>query len=84
MKKIVNWLYGISLAVLLIDWCVLGLKLLDGDYDNSVEIWIAAVCWALALFCALYKAFSRKCPHCRKLRMSGGAYCSHCGKQIDF
>lgn len=82
MKKIMLWLFTISFIVFIIDWGVVGLKLLNGDYDILVGAYIGAACLVVIFVCAIYKAFSDKCPHCGKLRMSNGEYCSYCGKKI--
>lgn len=83
MKKIMSWLFAISLIVFVIDWGLIGLKLLDGDYDITVGAYIGIACIIVIFVCALYKMLTNKCPHCGKVRMSNGEYCSYCGKKIE-
>ncbi|MBE5767157.1 MAG: hypothetical protein E7335_08355 [Clostridiales bacterium] len=83
MKKFMAWLFVVVLVVFVIDWGVIGMQLLDNNYDNiTIGAYIALVCWVILMVCALYRLFNSKCPHCGKLRMSRGEYCSYCGKKI--
>jgi hypothetical protein len=83
MRKAMMWLFVITLIVFVIDWGVVGVKLLDGDYDITTGAYIGYVCWIVMIVCCLYRIFSRKCPHCGKLRTTGGSYCPYCGRKID-
>ena len=83
MKKIMYWLYAISIIAFIIDWGVVGLKLLNGDYDIVVGAYIGLGCIIVIIVCGLYKIFSGKCPYCGKLRTSNGEYCSYCGKKVN-
>ena len=47
------------------------------------EAWIGAVCLAVCLVCAVGRLLGSKCPHCGKLRLTGGASCAPCGKRIE-
>lgn len=82
-EKMIPWIYFITIIVFVIDWAVMGLKIFTNDYDILVEAYIGCVCFIILLVCAVYKIFSNKCPYCGKLRLSGGDYCSYCGKKID-
>lgn len=82
MKRIMSWIFVISIIIFILDWGVVGLKLLNGDYDITVGAYIGLVCVLIILLCAVYKIFSDKCPYCGKVRMSNGEYCSYCGKKI--
>lgn len=82
MKRIMSWIFVISIIIFILDWGVVGLKLLNGDYDITVGAYIGLVCVLIILVCAVYKIFSDKCPYCGKVRMSNGEYCSYCGKKI--
>ena len=82
MKKIRTWVLVITFIIFLIDWGVMGLKLYDGDYNITIEAYIGLVCWVVVLVCIVSKIFTDKCPHCGKLRLSNGKYCSYCGKEI--
>ena len=83
MKKIAPWIFLVSLIVFVISWGVVGLQIMDGDSDITIGASIALICLVLMLSCSLYRAFTRRCPHCHKLRQTGGAYCSYCGQKID-
>lgn len=83
MKKVISWAYTVSIIVLIIDWAVMGLKIFTNDYDILVEAYIGCACFGILMVCSFYRIFSNKCPHCGKLRVSGGEYCSYCGKKID-
>ena len=49
MRKIANWALAIAFIIFLIDWGVMGLKLLDHDYNIIVEAYIGFVCWVVIL-----------------------------------
>ena len=82
MKKLWPWLIGLSILTLVFSWGLAGVKLLDGDYGITVEMWITMVSWVVLLAAILIKKFQNKCPHCGRLRLTGGEYCSYCGKKI--
>lgn len=81
MKKIIPWIFGISLLVFAIDWAVMGMKIFSGDYRIAIEAYLGLVCIVLMGLCGIYKLFSRKCPHCGRLKRSDGPYCPYCGKK---
>ena len=72
-----------ALFVFAVDWGVMGIKLSMGDYDVAIEAYLGLACMAFMLVGILVRAFSDKCPHCGKLRLSRGKYCSCCGKEIE-
>ncbi len=82
MRKIVNWSLVISFIIFLIDWGVLGLKLLNGDYDIMIEAHIGLICFIVVFGCIFIRSFTNRCPHCGRLRLTNGKYCSYCGKEI--
>lgn len=83
MKKIATRALVISFIIFFIDWTIMGLKLLDNDYNITVEAYIGLVCWIIIFISILCRALTDKCPHCGKIRLTKGAYCSFCGKKID-
>ena len=83
MKKIATWGLVIAFIIFVIDWGIIGLKLLDGNYDITTGAYIGAICWGVILVCIVCRAFSNKCPHCGKLKQTSGKYCSYCGKEIN-
>ena len=82
MRKVANWLLGIFFAIFLIDWGIMGIKLLDNDYNITVEAHIGLVCFIVIIFSVLLRSFTDRCPHCGKIRLTKGPYCSYCGKEI--
>ncbi len=82
MEKITTWAVAIAFIVFVIDWGVMGVKLLNGNYEIITEAYIGAACWGVMLVSAVYKVFTNKCPHCGKVMLTNGKYCPHCGKKI--
>ena len=83
MKKTMFTIFIVALIIFVIDWGVMGVKLLDHNYEVMTETYIGLLCWIIMIGCALYKSFSNKCLHCGKLRLINGDYCSYCGKKIQ-
>ena len=81
MKKAATWAFIIAFITLFIDWAILGIKLLDGNYDVIAEAYIGAVCIAIIFICILIK-HTGKCPHCGKIITSDGRYCPYCGEKL--
>lgn len=46
MKKIAAWGLAAALVLFILDWGVLGVKLLGGSYDVLPEAYIGAICLA--------------------------------------
>ncbi len=82
MKKAVTWGLAISYIILFIAMGVMGIKIFDGNYDIVAEGCVALIFLLISCGCNIYRAFSNRCPHCGKIRLSNGKYCSHCGKEI--
>ena len=82
MKKAVTWVLVMSYIILFIAMGVMGIKIFDGNYDVEAEGYIALIFLLIGCACNVYRAFSNRCPHCGKLRLSNGKFCSHCGKEI--
>ncbi len=82
MKKVCIWLSIISSIVLLATLGVVGVKILDNNYNFTVEI-IITIVFGLILFGTIfYKLISNRCPHCGKINDSlTDKFCSHCGKE---
>ena len=85
MKKVCIWLAVISAIVLLITLGVVGVKLLDGNYDTNVEVIITGVSLVIFLFSVVrYKFIVNRCPHCGKVNdtlLEKSKFCPHCGKE---
>lgn len=58
MKKVSNWALAIASIIFLIDWGVMGLKLLDNDYNVTVEAYIGFVCWVVILVGIFIRCFT--------------------------
>ena len=82
MKKAVTWGLAISYIILFIAMGVMGIKIFDGNYDIVAEGCVALIFLLISCVCNIYRAFSNRYPHCGKIRLSNGKYCSHCGKEI--
>ena len=82
MKKVATWIHWIACGINLIVLIIIGIKLLDGNYDFLVEAYISAAAFLIIFVCSLIRVFGSKCPHCGKTIMDNGEYCSHCGKKI--
>lgn len=83
MKKIAAWLAAVSVIVFVIDWTVIGLKILDGHSDITIGAYIGLISIVIFLVCILSIKGTNRCPHCGKVRQSFGKYCPYCGKEIN-
>ena len=86
MKKVCIWVAIISAIVLLITWGIVGVKLLDNNYDFMVEVYITGA-FAVILLGSIvcYKFIVNRCPHCGKVNdtlLGKSKFCPHCGKEI--
>lgn len=82
MKKTATCVLWIAFVITIIAHAIIGIKLLDGDYEFTVEAYIGAAGFFTIFVCSLIRALGNKCPHCGKTIMDNGEYCSHCGKKI--
>lgn len=83
MKRVATKVLWVAFGVTLIAEAVIGVKLLDGNYDFLIEAYIAAAGFFTIFICSLLRAFGNKCPNCGKTMLDHGEYCSYCGKKID-
>ena len=66
MKKIAIWLAVISIIVFVIAWGVIGVKILDNDYEFMTEAYIgygSLVVFFISIICV---PLINRCPHCKK------------------
>ena len=86
MKKVCVWLAIISAIVLLITFCVVGVKLLDGNYDTTAEVIITGISFVIFLGSVVcYKFIGSRCPYCGKVNdtlLGKSKFCPHCGKEL--
>jgi len=84
MKKAAVVIAVLSILAFVIVWGVLGLNIMNNDYEAVSPLTYAGIaCLALFLISVLVLRWgSWKCPHCGKLRMTNGRFCSYCGKEI--
>ena len=86
MKKVCVWLAVISAIVLFITLGVVGVKLLDGNYDTTAEVIITGISFVIFLSSVVcYKFIGSRCPYCRKVNdtlLGKSKFCPHCGKEI--
>ena len=86
MKKVCVCLAIISAIVLLITFCVVGVKLLDGNYDTIVEAYITGASLIICLGSIVgYKLIGSRCPHCGRINdtlLGKSRFCPHCGKEL--
>ena len=83
LKKIAIWSAVISGFAFVIVWAVLGLNIMDGNYDSvSPLAYIGLGCLIVLLISIIaLRWHSWKCPHCGKPHWTNGPYCSYCGKK---
>ena len=86
MKKGCVCLAIISAIVLLITLGVVGVKLLDGNYDTTAEVIITGISFVIFLGSVVcYKFIGSRCSHCGKVNdtlLGKSKFCPHCGKEI--
>ncbi|NLG05918.1 MAG: zinc ribbon domain-containing protein [Clostridia bacterium] len=82
MKRVATWILWFAFVITMIAHAIIGIKLLDNNYEFIVEAYIGAAGFFTMFVCILIKAFGNKCPHCGKMLRDNGEYCSHCGKKI--
>ena len=58
LRKIANWSLVIAFIVFLIDWGVMGLKLLDNDYNIIVEAYIGLGCFIIITVSVFVRCFT--------------------------
>ncbi len=84
MKRVIRFIQFIAIAAALLTAIVLGIEIftrMNSDYIIT-EAYIIGSCLAVNVACAIYRLFSCKCPHCRKIKLTNGKYCPYCGKEV--
>ena len=83
MKKVTKWIAAISIIIFVIDWIIMGLKLLDNNYIITIEAYIGLITLIVFFVCIMYIKLTNRCSHCGKTNQSFGKYCPFCGKEIN-
>ena len=83
LRKVANWALAIFFVIAIIDWGVMGIKLLDNNYNITVEAHIGLICYIVIIVCILIRSFTDRCPYYGKIRVTKGSYCSYCGQKIE-
>ena len=83
MKKIAKIAAAISIAIFIIDWLYLGLKLLDNDYNITLQAYIGLASLIIYTLSILYIKFTNRCPKCKKMIPNVGKYCPYCGNETS-
>lgn len=82
MKRILFGIWITAVIVFFIDWGVVGLSLLTGDYEVKTGIYIGLVCMILIFVGVFCKLFHTRCPDCGKFLLFDESYCDSCKKEI--
>ena len=82
MKKAAIILAVISVVVFLVAWGIIGLQLLDGDYEITAGAYTALAALIAFMVCAIYIKSTLRCPHCGSRLLTRSNYCPHCGKDL--
>ncbi len=83
MKRIATWLAVISITIFIIAWGIIGLKILDNNYEFITEAYIAYGSFAIFFASLICLRITNRCPHCGRIKTSFGKYCPYCGKEIN-
>ncbi len=83
MRKTAKWLAVISIVVFVIDWSIIGLKILDNNYLITAEGYIGLVSFVVFFVCVSYVKLTDRCPDCGRIKLSFGKYCPYCGKETN-
>lgn len=83
MRKYIIGLSVISVFIFVIAWGLMGLKLLDGNYDITVPAYIGVISLILFFISFLYLKCTCRCQRCGKIIQPSFSYCPHCGSKIE-
>ncbi len=82
VRKILFLIYIIAITVFAVDWTVIGILLLRGNYEITAGAYVGLVCLIIMFAYLIYRVLSNRCPYCKKYTPSDGRYCPHCGREI--
>ncbi len=83
MRRILLGIWIVAVVVFFIDWGIVGLSLLTGNYEVQAGIYVGLVCMILIFMGVFYKLFVNRCPYCGKFLFFDETYCSSCKKEIQ-
>ena len=84
MKRALFWIWIISIVAFAVDWVIVGLSLLSGNYDITAGAYIGLGCLVVMAPTGIaYKLLNNACPHCGKIMPFRSRYCSYCGKELQ-
>jgi len=81
-KKVLTRILILVFIALIIDLGIIGFKIFNYDYDVITEGYIGMVLFPILFVCGVFKLFTERCPHCRKIQVTNGKYCPYCGKEL--
>ena len=61
MKKVTVWIMVFSVLTFLISWGVVGVKIMNGDYDFAIEAYIALGAMLIYFGCSICRAVGNRC-----------------------
>lgn len=82
MKKIAIWTAVISIIIFIITWGVIGVKILNNEFEFMTEAYIAYGSLAIFFASLIYVRCTYRCQHCGKQKMFFWKYCPYCGNEI--
>ena len=59
MKKYWKMAVIVAVCVFVIDWMIMGIKLIDNDHNILLEAYVAGGCWLIVMSNAVYTAIYR-------------------------
>ena len=83
MKKFAKWLAALAILVFVIDWGVVGVKLMNGDYNITAGLYVGWIAIGIFFACILYIRVAQRCKYCGKRISFYGKYCPYCGKEQE-
>lgn len=83
MKKVAIWTAVLSGITFVVTWLIVGLQILDGDYEIQTAVGLAVVFLLILFISVAYLRLSRRCYYCGRLLHLYGKYCPYCGKKYE-
>ena len=83
MKKVLCVIWIAAVILFFIDWGMVGLSLLNGNYEIEIGVYLGLVCMVIIMIgpiCKICKMLSNKCPYCGKTILSDYKFCPYCAQ----